>query len=103
MLSADKFIEYWKQFSQDFISKNPDWFTLYEDNSHWTSRFLGGKKVALMVHQLEISSSKKSQVFVIEQKMAHLTLHFHYHQTILGFRTYIKAILIFLMLTVFIQ
>ena len=44
MLNADSFIEGWEQFSQDFISKNLDWLTLYENNTEWSARFLGGKK-----------------------------------------------------------
>ena len=44
MLNADNFIECWELFSQDFISKNSDWLTLYESSADWTTRFLGGKQ-----------------------------------------------------------
>ncbi len=44
MLNAYNFIECWEQFSQDFISKNIDWLTIYNNNSDWTLLFLGGKK-----------------------------------------------------------
>lgn len=44
MLNADIFIESWKQFSEEFISKNSDWLTLYENNTDWSVRFLGGKR-----------------------------------------------------------
>lgn len=43
-INAEIFIECWKQFSEHFIFSNPDWLKIYENNTEWSIRLLGGKR-----------------------------------------------------------
>lgn len=43
-LNGNTFIKTWQGFSKQFILDNPDWLNIYENNSEWSARFLGGKR-----------------------------------------------------------
>jgi len=42
-INANTFLETWQAFSEYFTMTNTDWLQLYNNNTNWSERFLGGK------------------------------------------------------------